>query len=139
MSIFSKTPVLAMAIACLSAASCNTARKVTACPEDVVCTQLFAGINVYVTDANTAPVLFDDFYTINTTTGETIRLEPNRGGMGHYTVLDDSYRKKLQNRTDRFQFVGVKNNQRIVEELYTISADCCHISKVSGRDTVVLK
>jgi hypothetical protein len=85
------------------------------------------------------PVVFDDAYTINVSSGETIHLEANGAGVGHYTVLDDSYRKKLQNRTDRFQFVGIKNNQRIVEELYSISADCCHVSKVSGRTEVVLK
>ncbi len=126
-------------ITCMLQTACNTAKRAAACPDNVACTMMFTSISVYVTDTNTSPILLDDAYTINVSTGETIHLEANGAGMGHYTVLDDSYRKKLQNRTDRFQFVGIKNNQRIVEELYTISADCCHISKVSGRNEVVIR
>lgn len=121
----------------LLAASCQTTKK-AACAPDVMCTMIFKSVTVHVLDGSGRPMLLDDAYTINVNTGETIKLE-GTSTAGYYTVLDDSYQKKLQNKTAQFQFIGKKNGVRIVEETYRISADCCHIDKQSGKDEIIVK
>lgn len=134
MSRYSIVPVVIMM---LGFTACSTTKKI-ACPPDVICTRIFKSVTVRIVDASTKPIQLDEAYTINIITGESIHLE-NTGQVGYYTVLDDSYQKKMPNSTLRFQFVGIKNGQRIVEETYRITADCCHIDKLAGRDEIIIK
>ena len=106
--------------------------------EGVICTRMFAMVGVEVRDAAGKPVQLDDAYTLVSKSGQRIPME-QQGTDGHYTVLNDSYQKQLQNRTDQFRFVGMKNGAKVVDEPYTISADCCHVKKVEGKEVVVLQ
>jgi hypothetical protein len=99
---------------------------------------MWVSIGVTVKNAAGQPVQLDDAYTMVSKTGQRIPLE-RRANEGQYTVLDDSYRKELENRQDEFKFVGMKNGAKVVEETYQISADCCHVKKVSGKDVVVVQ
>jgi hypothetical protein len=58
---------------------------------------------------------------------------------GKYNVLDDSYQKVLANSTESFRFVGFKNGVKLVDEQYSIGADCCHVSKQSGKSVIVVR
>jgi len=128
---------LPIALLLLTLTACQTTKKI-ACPPDVICTRIFKSVIVKIVDTTTRPIQLDEAYTINVSTGETIHYE-NTGEVGYYTVLDDSYQKKMPNSTLRFQFVGMKNGERLVQEDYRITADCCHIDKLGGRDSVVIK
>ena len=57
---------------------------------------------------------------------------------GTYIVLDDSYRDKLQNDKDKFRLVGIKEGKKVVDELFVIGADCCHIQKIEGKEDIQL-
>lgn len=122
---------------CVIALGCHTTRKTT-CPPEVMCTRIFKSVVVQVKNTEGTPVTLDDTYTVNVNTGETIRLE-GTGEPGYYIVLNDSYQKKIVNTTAQFQFIGVKNGQRVVDEPYRIGADCCHIEKVSGQNEITVK
>jgi hypothetical protein len=102
-----------------------------------MCTAIFAMVSAHVVNTSGQPVTLDEAYTISTKTGEKIKLEQQMGN-GMYNVMDDSYQKQLANRSDDFRFIGIKNGVKVVDEPYRISADCCHISKVSGKDTVMV-
>jgi hypothetical protein len=97
----------------------------------------FAYISVKVKDGTGKDVKLDEAYTINTKTSDTIRHEQNLGDMG-YTVLDDSYQKHLVNTSSTFQFIGIKDGKQVVNAPFVISADCCHISKVSGETEIIV-
>lgn len=103
-----------------------------------VCTQIFAAVNVTVTDKNGNNVDLQDYYTINMATGDTLRHNNSSWPEGAYTVLDDSYVSSMYNKRLQFRFIGVKDNAIVADELYTISADCCHINKEAGKDTLVI-
>lgn len=105
--------------------------------EGVACTMLFASITVNITDSSGKAVKLDDAYTINGKTSETIRYEQDPNSMG-YTVLDDSYQKHLVNTSSTFQFIGMKDGKQVVNAPFVISADCCHISKVSGETEIII-
>lgn len=106
--------------------------------DGVICTLIFNMISVEVKDTNNTPVVLDDFYTVRVSTNDTIRMSSTPIDTGHYVILDDSYQQKLQNQSDDFRFYGVINSSIVVNELYTLSADCCHINKVSGSSIVTL-
>lgn len=102
-----------------------------------ICTEEFRTISLKVTQAGHQPAMLDSFHTIRAGNGERITYPSN--GPGHYTVLDDSYHPKLKRSRDQFSFHGFKGGVKVVEEVYTISGDNCHIKKESGRDSVVLQ
>lgn len=104
----------------------------------VMCTMMFAMITVQVTDADGIPAKLDEAYTVRNGNGAKITVEQHMTD-GRYTVLDDSYQKELSNKTDDFRFVGIKNGIRVVDEPYTLGADCCHVRKENGRDTIIVK
>lgn len=122
----------------MSTSGCNKNDRKTNCTGEEICTMIFAAVNVTVKDGAGQPVVLDEHYTIRKSTNETITSGSDFPENGSYTVLDDSYRQKLAGQTDEFTFVGKKNGQEIVREVYSISADCCHISRQSGKTEVVV-
>jgi hypothetical protein len=105
--------------------------------EKVACTMVFASVSVYISNSTPHPVKLDDAYTIRISTNEKIRYNLDPEG-GHYTVLDDSYLEKLQNRTDGFRFIGIKDGHEVVNEMYELAADCCHVNRQSGKAEIIL-
>jgi hypothetical protein len=98
---------------------------------------MFKAVAVQVTDADSNAVTLDEAYTINTMSRERINI--NQGmASGHYVVLNDSYRSKIVHSTADFRFIGKKNGAVVIDEHYSIASDCCHVSKVSGKEVVVL-
>lgn len=106
---------------------------------NAICTEIFASVNVAVQDKDGNHINLQDYYTINVATGDTLRHNANGWPEGSYTVVDDSYVNKMYNRKLQFRFLGVQGNTIVVDEIYTISADCCHINKESGKDTIIIE
>lgn len=106
------------------------------CAPDTICTEMFAMITVRVVDQNGELVKLDEVYTVREGNAETIR--PDQNMEGAYIVLDDSYRGKLQNDKDKFRLVGMKEGKKVVDELFVIGADCCHIQKIEGKEDIRL-
>jgi hypothetical protein len=130
--------LLAVPFALLVLSSCAKTKSTTAkCADDVICTMMFAAVTVTVTDNTGAAVTLDEMYTTRDDNGEKITLDQPDGG-NNYTVLNDSYVKKLQNTQAAFHFIGIKDGKQVINEPYTISADCCHIKKVSGKSEIAL-
>jgi hypothetical protein len=100
----------------------------------VVCTMEFRMVSIQVN----GPTL-DTFYTIRLSTGDTIRPISGRQFQENtYTVLDDNYQPLLVNAEDSFRFYGILQQQQVVNEVFKIKADRCHIDYVSGRTEVTL-
>jgi hypothetical protein len=98
---------------------------------------IFASVMVQVQNSTGDPIILDELYTIRKKTGEKLSMNQSMAG-GGYNVLDDSYTKNLVNTSEAFVFIGMKNGIKVVDEPYTISADCCHIRKDSGKDIIVV-
>jgi hypothetical protein len=105
-----------------------------ACNDEVACTMEFRAVTIEVSGAT-----LSDFYTIRSSTGDTLRHADHQGwGPEVYTVLDDSYLTSLINSSDTFVFKGFVGDSLVVNEAFVISADRCHINYVSGRQQVQL-
>src|SRR5690606_31520962 len=103
----------------------------------VMCTMMFAMVTVEVVAPDGTPVTLDEVYTIRSKDGTKLQMEQHNGA-GNYVILDDSYQKTLANSSEPFRFVGIKNGVQVVDEPYTIGADCCHVSRNSGKTRIVL-
>lgn len=57
---------------------------------------------------------------------------------GQYPVMNDDYRKELENKPLKIKFLGYKNEQVVIEEAFIVSADECHVYMVDGNDSVIL-
>ncbi|HTN45434.1 MAG TPA: hypothetical protein VL098_03745 [Flavipsychrobacter sp.] len=120
------------------AGSCNKDEKKKKCDPKVACTMMFASVSITVKTSNGVSAELDEVYTIRKSTSEILKYSQPGNTTGAYIVLDDSYQKELQNKQEEFYFVGKKNGKVMVEEPYVLSADCCHVSKVSGRDALII-
>lgn len=106
---------------------------------DVMCTAMFTMINTKVTDANGHYVKLDEVYTQRVSNKDIYKPDQTMMAFdSSYIVLDDSYLPKLQNQTDSFYFVGIKNGVKVVNEPFVLGGDCCHVSKQSGKTTIVV-
>lgn len=95
----------------------------------VMCTMEFRTVSIIV---NGDPL--DEFFTIRLKTNDTLRLSSdNLIDPNTYPVLDDSFQKILEGKTEEFRFLGFKNNVMVVNEPFVIRADKCHIEYVSGK------
>ncbi|MCD4794422.1 MAG: hypothetical protein K8R54_14390 [Bacteroidales bacterium] len=101
--------------------------------DGVICTEIFASVTIEVTGSS-----LDDYYTVRASNNDTIRINEDLFGENVYTVLDDNYMPELRNDRDEFTFFGIIAGQAVVSEKIVISADECHITKISGKDIVIL-
>lgn len=107
----------------------------TSCNDkDEVCTQEFRTITISVTGGTLSKV-----YTVRQSNNDTIFSDQSGAfGSTSYVVLDDAYHPQLKNQKDDFLFVGEIGGNAVVEEMFTIEADECHIQYVSGNTDVEL-
>ncbi len=107
--------------------SCNdfTAR------DEIVCTEEFRYITIKVSGEP-----LTEYYTVRLSDSDTIRPNPADAVFDKtYIVLSDNYQQKLENKKDTFQFIG-KREGGMVREDFVISADHCHINKISGKSEI---
>ncbi|OSZ79406.1 hypothetical protein CAP35_14460 [Chitinophagaceae bacterium IBVUCB1] len=107
--------------------------------EGIFCTTEFRMIDLKVTDATGATVLLSSFHTEdmagNKLPASLYEYDSYRQA---YVVFNDSWVLGNQNTTKQVRFVGYKGSIKVVDEVYTIATDCCHIEKTAGKDAVTL-
>lgn len=59
---------------------------------------------------------------------------------GYYTVMDDNYTREFSTVPRLILFTGIKDSLSVSADFFINTDDCfCHIEKVSGPDTLVLR
>jgi hypothetical protein len=101
------------------------------------CDDYFAMVTVAIEDAEGNPVTLDDAYTIRLSNGDTIRGS-EMYAVNIYEVVNDNLQSALKGKKEDFRFVGILDNAIVIDEIYRITADKCHISKLSGPEKIVL-
>jgi hypothetical protein len=89
------------------------------------------GSDVFLTSSKL--IRLSDNQIINSSSYPT----PHQPGLP-FTLIDDSYRKNLAGKKVAVEFQGFINDTMVLSRIYTITADCCHVSLVSGDVTIVL-
>ncbi|MCH2034201.1 MAG: hypothetical protein MK202_11890 [Tenacibaculum sp.] len=129
-------------VTALSFSSCTDNNDPNAKCEDLFCTEEFRTILISIKDQNQTPVIIDSFKVIDLSNDNDITIPVSASGLqlyqqnGQYPLVNDMSFE--QNVKTQIQFFGYKDNQEIINEKYTVSTDCCHISLVSGTIEIML-
>ncbi len=99
--------------------------------EQIMCTMEFKTVGITIMGDS-----LNDFYTIRLKNNDTLRINSYTPYANFYPVLDDSYSSSLKNSKEFFLFNGIIGDSVIVSEIFEISADDCHIHKVSGSSEI---
>jgi hypothetical protein len=149
-------PILACMLAACSTRKCNDLPNPETgsdyfgerreCPDGTVCTYNLASVSLRVVDAAGSPVMVDSFVVTNRA---GVIVPPNAeghpvwgessGANGNYTVLSDAWVEGHQGLGSYFLAKGFSSGAMVFSETFRISADCCHISKISGPEQIVVR
>lgn len=121
----------------LCSVSCDNTRKTSDC-DGVICTMMFAAVSTEVRNPDGSPAVLDRTETVSSS-GKPITNSNTSPTAGMYTIIDDGYQKILANKTEQVTFRGYRAGALVVEQVYTVKADCCHVSKVDGPTLLTLK
>jgi len=109
---------------------------------DCFCTEEFKTYLVIVVDGNGNPI--DSLQTkVTSDRGKEYNFEgftPPPFMHGAYFVMTDGYQNDFSIRPGKIFFTGTKNNLEVTGEYLFNTDECrCHVYKVVGPDTLVLK
>lgn len=107
--------------------------------DGVVCTQEFRMIYLDVKNSAGATVTLTSFHTEdmagNKLPADLYEYDSWRDA---YMVFNDAWVSGHAGTRQQVRFVGYIGSNKVVDEVYTIATDCCHIDKIAGKDKVVL-
>ena len=113
--------------------------------EGVICTQDLRSISITVLQANSNPVALDSFVVTDMNnvalpagTSDPVYGYPMSGYEGQYTLINDAWVQGHQSTTMPVRAKGWKGGSQVFDQPYTIGADCCHVYKQDGPDTIRL-
>lgn len=111
--------------------------------ENIACTEQFVMITIAIVDNNQNPFILDDFKVINIENDTDITNELNDyyqsfPGEGIYPIFDDRFQNEYQNQEIEIQFIGYIDSQEIINESYSVGADCCHVYPISGNYNITV-
>ena len=111
------------------------------CTGNEVCTKIYVAIGVKVMDKYGSPVLLDDLIVKLSDTDELLKDENNNFpyNSGNYLIAGDSSLKKLKKGGSQIHVRGIKADKQIFYEEYIIGHDCCHVMKITGKDTLIIE
>jgi hypothetical protein len=110
---------------------------------DTFCTENFLTITVSIKDTNAIPIALDRFEVLVIESGVDITRIVNDSEIeimkqnGTYPLFGDEYQQSYANTQVQINFKGIINNQIIVNEDFTVGADCCHVNLISGNTNIV--
>lgn len=137
-----RTIALLLTIGTLSLTACDKATNGAGACDNVACTAIYVTISVNLQDINKNDVSLSSYYVIRKSTGDTVTIPHTHVGIPNsspYPVFSDYHLDWFKNQSDFFRFVGIMNGQVVVDQEFFISADCCHIKKESGPETVIVQ
>ncbi|RYD50844.1 MAG: hypothetical protein EOP52_12705 [Sphingobacteriales bacterium] len=107
----------------------------------VMCTMDFRTVSLRVVDASGKPVKLDSYQTVLSGKGTAVLSGDAAASMldGTYPVVTDEWVANHKNTTAKMIFIGMVGNKPVVTETFEIKADCCHVSKVSGKESITAR
>lgn len=111
---------------------------------DTFCTENFVTITVFINDTSDNPVALDRFEVLIIESGIDITRIVNESEFeimkqyGTYPLFGDEYQQSYVNTEVQVNFKGIINNQVIVNENFTVGADCCHVNLISGNTNIIV-
>ncbi|HTD39652.1 MAG TPA: hypothetical protein VK671_03460 [Mucilaginibacter sp.] len=133
--------IILLIFAVLFSACTKTQQKNSACGTQV-CTALFATITIKFLDKNGNQIVVNNYTAINQRTKEVLhdnKLLAPGAYPPYYDVADDSDLKKLSADGDNIIVSGTDPaTNQVKTAVIKVAGGCiCHVSKISGPDSIV--
>ncbi len=109
--------------------------------EFTMCTEEFRSIVVSVKHAsNNSAYILTDYEVIRLSDNMDITITDNTvpDNLGYYQITNDSKLELFKFKNTEVEFKGYLNDVLVIQKRLTITADCCHISLVSGETQFLL-
>ena len=114
----------------------SNCKKLDGCSTNTVCTEEFRIIYVKVTSSSYHPLL--DSYTITRIKDGKVVLNNSELIMESPFIFSDTEIAETSLEGEKFLFEGYQDEIKVISEEYIFKHDCCHVIKVSGKDTINL-
>jgi hypothetical protein len=108
---------------------------------NLLCTDEFRSISVLIKHVSDSSVVVLTNYKV-------IRVSDNKDishgnsiipeNYGYYLLVDDTDRDMLRNSNVEIEFQGYIDNTLLIKRHFVVTADCCHISLVSGETVIYI-
>ena len=104
-----------------------------------MCTEDFRFVTISVVDKAGKPVALDRYETVRTSNQKVLERRDNTEMQaGTYVVASDGEKDSISTCGEGFVFRGYRGGKRVLEEMFVLRNDCCHVERKSGRTEIVL-
>lgn len=132
--------ILLPALVFLLTASASCEKNNGNCPEDLMCTMVFKSIHIKVTDQAGNAVQLSSAQITSDFLQAPINPLDNPLEAGTYELVNDGHMQFLTHREPRaFLFEGWIGEEKVVNEIYQLRHDCCHVLLESGNKEVIIQ
>ncbi len=107
-------------------------------PEGFACTAIYVTVGVTVLTESGAPADSVEITVTNRRTGTRYEIGDDFSGRGYYTIFTDRYYNQISSKGEPIRVTGRKGTLGFVAD-YQIAGGDCHIAKLAGPDTVVIR
>lgn len=108
---------------------------------NIFCTQEFKIITILIKHASdSSAYILTDYKVLRVSDNMDLTHVNNifPENEGYYPLVDDSDLKLLRNIKTVIEFQGYAGNNQVVKRRFAVTADCCHVSLVSGESIVYI-
>lgn len=108
------------------------------CPDNIACTEVFVSICTKITKEGTPSFKPSKLEVLFTDTGESKTITTDFNGT--YCFIDDNDMKRVKKSGSPLQLIGKDEfDKELFNEKYVIGHDCCHVIKLSGKESITIK
>lgn len=111
---------------------------------DLPCTMDYRTIVIEIKNSEGAPVILDSFKVVDLRNDRDITLQLDdwtrdyQRERGIYPIFSDKYNEEYRQQLFWLRFTGYIENVEVVNEVYKVGADCCHVYHYSGDLELVI-
>ena len=111
---------------------------------DIMCTQIFVNYNLSITDPSNNPYPLDSIQVSELLSGDNLTIDysdldlENMQKTGLYPLYSDIHVKKHQSINLDIVFKGFVGQTVVVNQVYNVGADCCHVRVNSGDLNIII-
>ena len=111
---------------------------------DAICTDEFRHINILIKHTDGDPVSLNSFKVTELENNRDLTLSLTDEGWaavirtGSYPIFNDGYVREYQNKEFKIEFSGFIDNQKVVDQIYIVGANCCHVYLQEGPTQLII-
>lgn len=113
---------------------CDESTEPLECPEDLGCTEEFVTFTYAPKDNSGNAIILDTYYSQNLDNGMTYGFNNpiSPGNEGVYGVISDAQMSQVKASGTVIRFVGLIDDEIVIEQDFLIGHNCCHIVALEG-------